>query len=80
MIVADYKKGLLIFDPKEITIKPFLPRSVRFLLILAAGCFSCDIHHCSRNLESWKGLNDLVIASNGDICTFVSIRLAHPAR
>lgn len=25
-----------------------------------------------RNLESWKGLNDLVISSKGDICTFSS--------
>ncbi|GAA6019811.1 hypothetical protein JCM10207_003705 [Rhodosporidiobolus poonsookiae] len=46
MLVADYKKGLLLFDPVECTIKPFLPR---------------------RNLESWKGLNDLVINSKGDV-------------
>ncbi|GAA5843232.1 hypothetical protein JCM11251_002255 [Rhodosporidiobolus azoricus] len=46
MVVADYKRGLMLFDPKDNTIKPFLPR---------------------RNLESWKGLNDLVINSSGDI-------------
>ncbi|GAA6031814.1 hypothetical protein JCM8097_002004 [Rhodosporidiobolus ruineniae] len=46
MVVADYKRGLMLFDPKSNTIKPFLPR---------------------RNLESWKGLNDLVISSAGDI-------------
>ncbi|GAA5852282.1 hypothetical protein JCM8547_006724 [Rhodosporidiobolus lusitaniae] len=46
MLVADYRRGLLLFDPKENTIKPFLPR---------------------RNLESWKGLNDLVINSKGDV-------------
>lgn len=31
MIVADYKKGLLLFDPKECTIKDFLPRCVHAL-------------------------------------------------
>lgn len=28
MIVTDYKKGLLLFDPKDNSIKPFLARSV----------------------------------------------------
>jgi hypothetical protein len=28
MIVADYKKGLLLFDPKENSIKPFMARHV----------------------------------------------------
>lgn len=44
MLVADYKCGLLLFDPKTKAIQPYLAR---------------------RNLECWKGLNDLVVDSKG---------------
>ncbi|SPO29096.1 uncharacterized protein UTRI_06045 [Ustilago trichophora] len=47
MLIADYKRGLLLFDPKSKNVLPYLPR---------------------RNLECWKGVNDLVIDSNG--CTY----------
>lgn len=45
-LVADYKRGLLLFDPDDCSIVPFLAR---------------------RNLESWKGLNDLVVDSHGNV-------------
>ncbi|TKY84708.1 hypothetical protein EX895_005788 [Sporisorium graminicola] len=44
MLVTDYKRGLLLFDPKTKQVLPYLPR---------------------RNLECWKGINDLVVDSKG---------------
>lgn len=44
MLVTDYKRGLLLFDPKSKTVQPYLAR---------------------RNLECWKGINDLVVDSKG---------------
>ncbi|KAJ5763641.1 hypothetical protein N7533_002322 [Penicillium manginii] len=46
MIVADYKQGLLLFDPQNNEVSSFLTR---------------------RNLERFKGPNDLVISSKGEI-------------
>ncbi|CEO59425.1 Putative Gluconolactonase [Penicillium brasilianum] len=46
MIVADYKQGLLLFDPVAKTISPFLTR---------------------RNLERFKGPNDLIVSSKHEI-------------
>ncbi|KAL5046716.1 hypothetical protein BDW71DRAFT_197369 [Aspergillus fruticulosus] len=45
-VVADYKQGILQFDPVINKITPLLTR---------------------RNLERFKGPNDLVVASNGDV-------------
>ncbi|KAK6383669.1 hypothetical protein LTS17_002961 [Exophiala oligosperma] len=45
-VVADYRQGLLLFDPENNTIEPLLTR---------------------RNLERFKGPNDLVVSSTGDI-------------
>lgn len=44
MLVTDYKRGLLLFDPKTKVVQPYLAR---------------------RNLECFKGINDLVIDSKG---------------
>lgn len=44
LLVADYKRGLLLFDPKTKVVQAYLPR---------------------RNLEGWKGLNDLVVDRKG---------------
>ncbi|RAH41819.1 SMP-30/gluconolactonase/LRE family protein [Aspergillus brunneoviolaceus CBS 621.78] len=46
IVVADYKQGLLLFDPSTSRVSPLLPR---------------------RNLERFKGPNDLIIASTGDL-------------
>jgi gluconolactonase len=48
IVVADYKRGLMVLDPERGEIKPFL---------------------INRHSESFKGLNDLVFAQNGD-CYF----------
>jgi gluconolactonase len=45
-LVADYRNGLLQFDPVAGTIRTLLP---------------------GRNSESFKGINDIAIASNGDV-------------
>lgn len=45
-VVADYRRGLMLFDPGAGTIEPLLAR---------------------RNSQSFKGVNDVTIASNGDI-------------
>lgn len=44
MLVTDYKRGLLLFDPKTKNVVPYLTR---------------------RNLECFKGINDLVVDSKG---------------
>ncbi|OGM46615.1 gluconolactonase precursor [Aspergillus bombycis] len=46
IVVADYKQGLLLFDPSTNTISPMLTR---------------------RNLERFKGPNDLIVSSTNDI-------------
>ncbi|KAB2573740.1 6-deoxy-6-sulfogluconolactonase [Lasiodiplodia theobromae] len=46
MVVADYKQGLLLFDPSTQTISPHLTR---------------------RNLERFKGPNDLIVSSTGEL-------------
>lgn len=48
LFVCDYKKGLLVIDPKN---------------------GALDVLIGSRNSEAFKGLNDLIFASNGD-CYF----------
>lgn len=48
IVIADYKRGLMVLDPERGEIKPFL---------------------INRHSESFKGLNDLVFAANGD-CYF----------
>ncbi|KAH0175247.1 gluconolactonase, partial [Aureobasidium melanogenum] len=45
-IVADYKKGLLLFDPQSNQVSPLLTRN---------------------NLESFKGVNDVIIDSKGNV-------------
>lgn len=46
VLIADYKRGLLVLDPASGRVKPLLSR---------------------RNSEAFKGLNDLTMASNGDV-------------
>ncbi len=48
IFICDYKRGLLVLDPKRGKVEPIL---------------------ATRNSESFKGLNDLVFARNGD-CYF----------
>ncbi|KAI9930273.1 hypothetical protein AWENTII_003236 [Aspergillus wentii] len=46
MVIADYKQGILLFDPSSQAISPLLTR---------------------RNLERFKGPNDLIVSSTNDI-------------